>query len=194
MKNIILLSAIILIFGCNKKMIDASKNNITIENIKTNEQKRNYLLAILADEQSEPKESVSDIILKYGKPSKEYDNYIKNFYAKNNKNIVLIEKYFSAFGYPKISEVGDDAASTPWLVFLQSYNFYSKERNFIYLYRGFQAGDMRKKDFMWLLDIMYNHKFGKEYQMVGEYDENKKIEQQITDLGLDKQIVDFKKL
>ena len=45
---------------------------------------------------------------------------------------------------------------------------------------------------MGLLDMMYNHKFGNDFEMEGAYQEDIKIEQQIKKLGLDKQILEIK--
>ena len=192
MKHFYITFLIIGFIGCNNKLANKAIDGNTIENIKTNEQKKGYLLEILEREQIEPKESISDIILKYGKPSKAYDAYIQENATRNGKNIKLLENYFSAFGYPKIGEVGENAASAPWLVFLQSQNYYVKERNFISLYRGYRSGDMKKRDFMSLLDMMYNHKFGKDFEMEGAYQGDIKIDQQIKILGLDKQILEIK--
>jgi len=190
MKQFILaIGAIIVVMSsckpkANSETFNFEKEILALESVQN---KRDYLEKIFEDDQKLRDGKGSEIMIKYGMDSKEYNDHIKLMNKQDEENLNKIETYFKIYGHPKQSEVGEIAAITPWAVIHHGQEYEPRERNFSVLYSAYLNGDLDDGQVSMLLGRMYEMKKGERFRMMGDYNSEGKIKQLIEKLNLSTQ-------
>jgi hypothetical protein len=185
---LVILVIVITLFSCqSNSKIEHSKFEIEISELKTIQNKRDYLEIIFKDDQKLRDGKGSEIMLKYGAYSQEYNDHIDLQIKQDEDNLNKIETYFKLHGHPKQSEVGEIAAITPWAVIHHAQGYESRERNFEILYGAYLNGDLDEGQVSMLLGRMYEMKNGARFRMMSPYNSKDEINQLIEKLNLNVQ-------
>lgn len=185
--KLILIITIALIVGCNENV---NKEDLNIEseinNLKTEQDKIKFLEAILEEDQKvRDGEKVAALMLKYGKDSKEYMEYINAQWKQDEINLQKIEIYLKTFGYPNKKSFGKDAAIAPWLVIHHSTDLGVRNRNFEYLYAAYLIEDIDDTAMSMYLGRTYEFTFRERLRMESPYKPEDEINQLIEKLNLE---------
>ena len=185
MKKILFYSSILFFFSC----LTTSKTNNTlfdkeIENLKTIEDKKNYLEAIFeADQKLRRNGQDSEIMLQYGVNSKEHIAFVKKIIKQDSINLLKIEKYLLKHGHPKLKNLGEIATCTPSVVIHHAQSYEARERNFECLYEAYLNGD--NGGLPMLLGRMYRMKYQESFRMENPFSSESEINELIAKLGLE---------
>jgi len=186
MKKQIWIFLLVAFFGC--KEADHEQQVIIEDEIKKLESvgdKKTYLENILEDDKKVRDGSKrADIILKYGKNSKEFRDYQNKQWEQDEINLVKIEKYLEIHGYPK-KQLGDMATTTPWIVIHHAQGYGTRERNFEKVYEAYLKGDIDDGAISFYLGRMYEMKNGKRLRMESPYKSEDEINKLILELNLE---------
>lgn len=181
----ILILISILFIGCSE---NANRGNSEIENeiikLETNEDKKQYLEKILEDDQKVRGSEGQELMLKYGKDSKEYMDYVKAQWKMDETNLSKVEKYLEIHGYPN-KELGDRATTTPWMIIHHAQGYDSRERNFEKVYEAYLKGDIDDGAISFYLGRMYEMKNGERLRMESPYKSEDEINKLIEELNLE---------
>jgi len=162
----------------------SSKIEQQIEGLETGEDKRRFLEKILEDDQKVRDGKDSELMLKYGKDSKEHMEYVQAQWRQDEINLIKIEKYLEKFGYPSKNELGKDAAIAPWLVIHHSTDTQIRNRNFEVLYEAYLREDIDATAMSLYLGRTYEFTYGKRFRMESPYKSEDEINQLIKELDL----------
>lgn len=166
--------------------IDLAKLQTSIENLKTNDHKKAFLEKILEEDQGVRKPGVSaNLKIKYGEDSQEYNDYYQAQWKQDAINLVKVEKYIATFGYPSKKDLGDKAATAPFLVIQHSTDSEARDRNFESLYKAYLEDNIDDTAMSFYLGRNYDFKFGKRFDMPSPYKSVDEINQLIKELGLE---------
>jgi len=177
---------IVAFFGC--KEADHEQQAIIEDEIKkleSVEDKKRYLENILEDDQKVRDGAKSaDIMLKHGKDSKEFRDYVETQWEQDEINLLKVEKYMEIHGYPK-KELGDEATTTPWMVIHHAQGYDARERNFEKVYEAYLKGDIDDGAISFYLGRMYEMKNRKRLKMESPYKSEDEINKLIQELNLE---------
>jgi hypothetical protein len=190
--KIIFLFSLISIFGCNGQSNQSGEKSNGIEyeiqQLETADSKKAYLEQILADDQAVRNGEISaGLMLKYGKDSEEYMEYVKAQWDQDEINLHKIETYLEEYGYPKKDELGKDAAIAPWLVIHHSTDTGIRNRNFEILYKAYLSGDIDDTAMSMYLGRTYEFTFRERFRMENPYKSEDEINQLIEKLNLEEE-------
>ncbi|MEZ4933326.1 MAG: hypothetical protein R2788_14550 [Saprospiraceae bacterium] len=190
--KIIFLFTLISIFGCNGQSNQSSEKSNGIEyeiqQLETADSKKAYLEQILADDQAVRNGEISaELMLKYGKDSEEYMEYVKAQWDQDEINLHKIETYLEEYGYPKKDELGKDVAIAPWLVIHHSTDTGIRNRNFEILYKAYLSGDIDDTAMSMYLGRTYEFTFKERFRMENPYKSEDEINQLIEKLNLEEE-------
>ncbi len=193
-KDLILLYFLLTFFACNP----AEKTNkpqfeTEIKNLKTAEAKKAYLEKIFEDDQKVRGPKGSELMLKYGKDSKEHMDYVKALWAMDKRNLLKVEKYFEIHGYPK-KELGDLATSAPSTVIHHAQGYEARERNFEILYQAYLEGELEDGAIAFYLGRMYEMVNGKRLVIKGPFRSEDEINLLIKELDLEQKKANVEKI
>ena len=185
----VLAITLISIFACNSKVNQSSEQIKEIENeiqqLKTANAKKIYLEKILEDDQAvRDSEKSAELMLKYGKDSEEYMEYVKTQWKQDEINLIKVEKYLEIYGYPG-KELGDMATTTPWMVIHHAQGYETRERNFEKVYGAYLKGDIDDGAISFYLGRMYQMKNGERLRMESPFKAEDEINQLIKELNLE---------
>ncbi|MFT6320029.1 MAG: hypothetical protein ACJAT4_000951 [Granulosicoccus sp.] len=194
-ENIILGILILLLLGCGEK---AETENLefekVIESLNSNDDKRGFLEKVYEEDQKVRDGSKdAELMLKYGKDSKEHMEYIQAQWKQDEINLNKVEKYIEKFGYPKKKELGKDAAIAPWIVIHHSTDTAIRNRNFEILYKAYLAEDIDDTAMSLYLGRTYEFTFRERFRMENPYRSEDEINQLIKKLGLEKRKANVQK-
>ena len=176
------------IIGCSEKFThEYAEIYKEIEDLDSKEDKKSYLELIFEQDQNVRGSEGSEIMLKSGRDSKEYREYIQTQLDQDALNLVNIESYLSYYGHPKKSELGDIAAIAPWTVIHHAQGYKVRERNFEILYKAYLQGDIDDGAISLFLGRMYELKNRKRFRMENPYKSEDEINQLIEELGLEEE-------
>lgn len=187
--KIILSIILISIFGCKSETKQPVEHLKEIENeirqLVTTNAKKMYLEKILEEDRAvrDGKKS-ADLMLKYGKDSDEYMEYVKAQWKQDEINLIKIEKYLEIHGYPE-KVMGEMATTSPWMVIHHAQGYEARERNFEKVYEAYLEGDIDDGAISFYLGRMYQMKKGERLQMESPYKAEDEINQLIKELNLD---------
>lgn len=187
MKHLVLaIGALIISMASCKSKIEVETSGFETEllELKTIQDKRDYLEIIFKDDQKLRNGIGSEIMLKYGKESKEYKDHTELLIKQDEENLNKIETYLKLYGHPKQSEVGEIAAVTPWAVIHHAQGYEPRERNFTVLYRAYLNGDLDNDQLSMFLGRMYEIQNGEEFRMTRPHSAEDEINQLIEVLNL----------
>ncbi len=196
MKTLVISLSLLSLFliGCKEEIkIDYAIIEKEIEVVITIDDKRNYLELIFKDDQKVRGNHGAEIMIKHGKNSKEYNEYVITQITQDAINLVKVEKYFEKFGHPIIKEVGEIAAIAPWTVIHHAQTYQERERNFEFLYKAYLKGNLDDGAISMLLGRMYEMKNWKRFQMENPYTSEDEINALIKKLNLEKKKVNAQK-
>jgi hypothetical protein len=188
-EKIILAIILVSIFACNGEGNQAVGQIKEIENeirqLKSTNAKKIYLEKILEEDQAvRDGEKSAELMLKYGKDSDEYMEYVKAQWKQDEINLIKIEKYLDIHGYPE-KEMGDMATTTPWMVIHHAQGYETRERNFEKVYEAYLKGDIDDGAISFYLGRMYEMKNGDRLRMESPYKAEDEINQLIKELNLE---------
>ncbi len=165
--------------------IDSSRINTNeIDQLKNLKDHKIYLEKINKEDQNVRQGQDADIILNYGKDSKEYKQFSLEQYKVDALNLAKIEYYLEKWGHPKKSELGATAASTPWLVIHHSADYESRARNFKWMQKAHNNQDIDDGAYTFYLGRMYQIKFGNRLKLENPYRVEDEIKAYVEALDL----------
>jgi len=190
MKINLLLIGILLIFTTSCKTTLPSSQTIIdkeIAALETLEDKKDYLEKIFDEDQGTRGPEGSDIMLQYGKDSKEFMDYVKAQWKQDELNLHKIEKYLEKYPYPDEDQFGWKAASAPWTVIHHQTDLDKRNRNFDTLYQAYKDGHLDDGALSFYLGRTYQFTFGKRLEMESPFQSKDEIALLIKELKLQKQ-------
>ncbi len=174
-----------LFFGCNNKPNKQNSDiKSEIERLESVEDKKRYLEKILEDDQKVRGSKSQELMLQYGKDSKEHMDYIKAQWKQDEVNIQKVEAYFEKYGYPEKKIMGRDAALAPWSVIHHSTDIGIRNRNFGFLYDAYLNGDVDDTAMSMYLGRTYNFTYGESFNIESPFKPEDEINQLIEKLKL----------
>ncbi len=181
----ILLLLSLLYIGCSGNSNDGDAIIAhEIIKLKTDEDKKRYLEKILEDDQQVRGSKGQELMLKYGKDSKEHMDYIKAQWEMDKINLLKVEKYLEIHGYPN-KDFGDLATTTPWMVIHHAQGYDTRERNFEIVYEAYLNGDIEDGAISFYLGRMYEMKNRERLIMQNPYKSEDEINKLIKELNLE---------
>lgn len=188
MKNLILLFSLIFIFGCEKTAHnDHPEIRQEINALETNKSKKDYLINIYKDDQIvRDGDKGQEIVLKYGKGSKEDIEYIKAQREMDAINLFKIKTYLEKYGYPVEVELEDYATTIPWLVVHRAPAYETREKYFEPIYKAYLTGDISIEELNTYLGGMYELKNNERLKIENPYTGEQELSALIQELGLEK--------
>lgn len=193
-EKVICLLFIIVLLGCK----ESEKNEYAefeeeIKALESDQSKKAYLEKVLEDDQKVRGTKGQEIMMKYGKDSKEEKDYIKAQWEMDDLNLFKVEKYMEIHGYPK-KELGESATTAPWMVIHHSRHYDARERNFEKVYEGYLKGDIDDGAISFYLGRMYNMKNNKWIEIESPFKPEDEINLLIKELGLEDKKIKVQKL
>ncbi len=188
-KLLVMITLILMIgfIGCNKRVEKVSVNyENEINNLETDEEKRKFLEKILADDQQvRDGKKEAELMLKYGKDSKQHMDYIEAQWQQDEIHLEKIETYLGKYGYPNKDELGKEAALAPWIVIHHSTDTEIRNRNFEILYLAYLTGDIDDTALSLYLGRTHEFKFQESFEIESPFQSEDKINQLIKKLDLE---------
>ena len=186
-EKLFLISLVLIINGCNEKLsTDYSYIYDEVNELVSEDHKRNFLEQILKDDQKvRDGKKEAELILKYGKDSKEHIEFNKVLWRQDEINLRKVDAYFQKFGYPSKAILGRDAATAPWLVIHHSLDLAVRDLHFEILYKAYLNDDITDTYMSLYLGRTYEKTFGERHQMENPYRSDDQINQLIQKLGLE---------
>lgn len=176
---------LVFIIACKNNKAPSSPKNETYQ-LETIEGKRTFLEQILKDDQLvRDGEKAANLVLRYGKDSKEDLAYAEAQWKQDAINLQKIEDYLKAFGYPQKAELGEDAAITPWLVIHHSTDIEVRNKYFEVLYKAYLTKDIDDTAISMYLGRTYQFTFREMFDIESPYLPEDEINQLIQKLGLE---------
>ncbi|PZW39151.1 hypothetical protein LX95_02292 [Mesonia algae] len=183
LKNIFYTILILLFFSCNinsKKEIDDLEE---ISSLKNNSEKELFLTEIFNFDQSMRGEKSSNILLKFGKNSKQYKKYLIKMDSLDKVNLKKIKRYLNKFGYPNSNTFTEKANITPWVVIHHS-DLKTRLSYYPNLKKAYQESNLSIDHFELYLTRTFLMQKGYYPNSEGVYNREKKIEYLINELNL----------
>lgn len=184
MKNIplLLFASILLSFSINCKVSQVEKSQIG--KLNSIEKKKEFLTNLFKEDQKLRQGQDSKIMIEHGYKSKEFYAFIKKVKAQDSINLIKAESYLNQYGYPKLEEVGEIAASSIWTVIHHSGDSKVLFRNFPYIHQAYLDKDLDQGALSFYLQGMYEIEYGERFRQTGTYDAQEKIDELIKILKL----------
>ena len=171
--------------GCDKinekKSVDVNQE---IAELKSSSDKESYLEYIYKTDQDIRDERSSEIVLKHGKNSTEYQNFVFQIDSIDKLNLKRIDLYLSTFGYPSKDSVSNFALTAPWVVIQHSTDIQDRKRFFPVLKNAYENKKINSDQFELYLGRTYQFEFGKYPSSEGAYQIDDKINRLIKELNL----------
>lgn len=190
-KCILFLSLVLVVSCSNDKQVKVHSKDLNqviqmeIANLKSLEDKRQFLKNILEDDQAVRGEKGAQIILKFGKDSKEDRAYVEAQWGQDSINLIKIEAYLNRFPYPSVDSLGKEASLTPWIVIHHSKTNEIRDRYFETFYQAYLMGNITDTQISMCLGRFYQRKFGSRFDMESPYTYEDEINALIKALGLE---------
>jgi hypothetical protein len=155
-----------------------------IENLTTAASKNSYLEQILKDDQKVRGDEEQELLLKYGKDSKEVMEYTKAQWTMDSTNLLKITSFLQAYGYPSKEKLGKEVATAPWIVIQHCTDPYTRNFYFEDLYDAYLNEDLDYNQMSLYLGRTYDFIFRKSFEMESPFKPNDKIDALIEALDL----------
>jgi len=147
----------------------------------------NYLETLFEFDQSLRDPEVKIELLKkhnFDTKSVEYQQYLNKMNQGDSITFFIAKKYLDLFGYPTFDLENYKAQSAVIAVAL--HQDYKKQRIlFPFIYEAYKSGNIEEKRFSFLLNRMYDFKFGKRFVSNYTHTEQEKISQLIEELEIE---------
>lgn len=96
--------------------------------------------------------------------SPEHQDAIARLREIDSVNLVKIDEYLSAHGYPDRESFTEEARIAPWQVLIHSPNTELRRKNFRFLHEAYKDGDLEARRFLLFLEDEYQREFDKDFQ------------------------------
>ena len=186
MKYFSILICVCLVWACNESTPKTNTEDPVLKEIKTLTTKEDhwkYLEQLFHDDQRLRQGQGSQIMLAHGKDSPEYAAFNEEYAANDLLNLKKSEIYLAEYGYPKVEEVGELAASAIWAVVHHSPDLEARMRNLPALHQAFLDGAIDESAFSMFLNRTYRHKYGERLKLEGQFREEARIDTLLRALG-----------
>jgi hypothetical protein len=184
---IFLILGLITLIGCDKVEERKPVNvNHEIADLKSSSDQEKYLEYIYESDQEIRDGRSSEIVLKYGTNSSEYQNFVYLMDSIDQLNLKRIDLYLNTFGYPSKDSVSNRALSAPWIVVHHSTDIQERKRFFPVFQKAYENQNINSDQFELYLGRTYQFEFGKYPSSEGAYHITDKINRLIKELNLDK--------
>ncbi len=185
-RRLFLIFGLITLIGC--KQVD-EKKPVNVEDeiaeLQSLSGKEEYLEYILETDQNIRDGRSSEIYLKYGENSSEYQNFIYIMDSIEKLNLKRIDIYLKSFGYPSVDSVSRNASIAPWIVIHHTTDVEKRKKYFKYLFKAYKDGNLTTDRFEGYLGRTYQFQFGNYPSGEGAYNIDEKINDLIRKLGLE---------
>ncbi|WP_300442018.1 hypothetical protein [Christiangramia sp.] len=182
-----LIFGLITFVGCDKV---EEKNSVNVKQeiakLKSSSDQEEYLEYIYESDQDIRDGRSSEIVLKYGKNSSQYQNFVYLIDSIDQLNLKRIDLYLSTFGYPSKDSVSNRALTAPWIVVHHSTDIQERRRFFPLLQNAYENQNINSDQFELYLGRTYQFEFGKYPSTEGAYQITDKINRLIKELNLGK--------
>lgn len=175
--------SIILIACHGKNSGKSTELHDAVAALQTVQDHKAYLEHIHTDDQSVRGSAGQDILLEYGKDSKEMRGYIRRQWEQDNLNLEKIDAYLAVWGYPDVHEVGELAASTPWIVIHHQSLLENRDPYFDLLYQAYLDGNIDDTNLSFYLNRSYQIRFHKRLEIESPFKAEDEINQLVDALG-----------
>lgn len=172
--------------GCQSKTASEAVGPYNIDHVESREERKAFLQQIRDDDQGVRGEEGAELMIKYGKESKEHKDYIKKQHDQDAINLSKIEAYFEKFDHPRVTDVGS-LASVPYLVIHHAQGYDVRERHFTKIYKAYKEGNISDTSMSFYLGRMHQMKFNERFVIEGPFRSDDEINQLIKLLGLENQ-------
>jgi len=177
---------VITLMACQKtgktKQLNVSEEIAGLENISDREK---YLESIQDSDQSWRDSKGSEIVLEYGKDSREYQQFLSKRDSIDQLNFKRIRLYLKEFGYPDADSVSGNASVAPWLVIQHMTDVEDRKEYFPYFNRAYKERNIEPNQFEMYLGRIYQFQFGEYPAWEGKYVADEKIQWLIEELHLE---------
>lgn len=174
------------LLGCQQynknEEIDVDKEIAALQSLS---EKETYLESIFRSDQDIRNGEDSELLLKYGKNSKELQTFYKKMDSIDRLNLKRVETYLAQFEYPDKEAFSQNATITPWLVIHHSSNLQTRKEYFKILKQSYFNGDINSNQLDLYLGRTYQIKNGKYPAWEGPYKPDEKINWLIKELNLE---------
>lgn len=156
-----------------------------VEKLASNDEKRSFLETILELDQEVRSSSVeAKLIAEFGYNSDKHMGFIEKQWAQDEINLLKVEAFIEEYGYPRIAELGKDAAITPWLVIHHSTDMEKRLAHFSVLYGAYLTQDIKDIALSMYLERTYKFIHRESITMEDPYTTDEKIDRLIEKLDL----------
>jgi coenzyme F420-reducing hydrogenase alpha subunit len=184
-ENLLWIFILFSLVACKNVQVEEDSEILTeVRQLQSIEAKKNYLDKIYEDDQSVRGSKGQELMLKFGKDSEEYMDYIKAQWMQDEMNLEKVEAYLKVFGYPKKEEVGENAALAPWLVIHHSTDLEARNRNFKDLYEAYLTKKIDDNAMSFYLNRTYQFTFKERMKIESPFKSEDEINQLIKALDL----------
>lgn len=161
MKTFYIVIALFSLTACNLNPTEKEQIAQEINALQTHAQQSKYLVDIGTLDQKVRNVS-TQMLEQHGYTSTEHQQANKIMMQTDIENLARIEAYLKKYGHPTLSEHGKEACGTPWLVIHHAIGgIEPRKRNFKYLYKAYQSGDINDSAYTFYLNRMHKIQFGK---------------------------------
>ena len=185
-RSIILFFSIIIIFSCQendkKEEINISHEIAGLNSIS---EKEKFLEKIYTADQGIRNGESTELLHKYGKDSKELQEFYQKMISIDKLNLKRIDLYLNEFDYPDRESFSQKANSAPWLVIHHSTDIQTRNKYFKILREAYHGNAINSDQFELYLGRTYQMEFGKYPTQNGPYQPDDKINRLIKELNLE---------
>ena len=104
------------------------------------------------------------VMMAKGWHSPEHQEAIARLWQIDSVNLVKVDAYLSAHGYPDRANFSEEARIAPWQVLIHSSNSELRRENFHFLTGAYKDGDLEPRRFLLFLEDEYQRVFEKDFQ------------------------------
>ncbi len=190
MKNYLIILSLFLLIACQNKSTQANKKNYKqeIENLKTDEQKNDFLYNLWQEDQNYRGGKEGKIVQQYGQYSDEHKAFIKKFKSNDNEVFLKLKTYLEIHGYPKNKAAYHELAINAFPIIIgHNHNYPAQEELLPYIYQAYKDKYCSLEDVVWILGEMHESAHqGRRYEMsTNRYTLEQEFEELVKALGLD---------
>ncbi|GGW93522.1 hypothetical protein [Salegentibacter mishustinae] len=186
LRRIFLTFSLIIIFSCQEnektQKIDIAKE---IMGLTSSSDQEAFLERIHKTDQDIRNGESSEILLKYGKNSKELQKLYRKMDSVDQLNLKRVDLYLNTFQYPDKKRFSHSANIAPWLVIHHSSDINTRNKYFQILKKAYLDNDINSNQFELYLGRTYQLKTGDYPTQEGAYKSEDKINRLIKELSLE---------
>jgi len=170
MRLLILISLMVIIVSCQNENSKTDSNGgdsvLKISKLNSDKEKSDFLYNLWQEDQKLRQGQYSEILIKYGRQSEEFKEFVRKDYQENKKIFLTLKSYLELYGYPENREKYHSLAINAFPTIIGHFHSYEDQKElFLYLYEAYKIENCTLKDVVWVLGEMYESKNnGKRYK------------------------------